>query len=278
MRYAKPLMFFLLTMSVIGCKAQKENNEITSPESASQASAGSEKTEASPTNENSLTEAQILEEKFTKGMSYQDIRNNALGEGWLPLRSADCRENVGGEALICGERPEVESCSGDGHCNMWFAHASSGSKLKVGTYADQVKFWEFSSAATDEKAMACPSQKFEDFLKAFASDKATQIAFTAPFVMVEELVDGNEKGFSERSVLVAAQDYDDFNLAHKQDGFHAVFNESVGPKPIEVEIKPEAAGAFFVKFRYGVSEGNSYRFHAKNNCWLLAEDPEAPSP
>jgi hypothetical protein len=274
MKQAKISVLTSIILLMLGCKAQTATEQPaitpTRPEAASsQATSNVAVTESA---------AQLLEKKLTKEMPYAELRKIVLAEGWLPLVTPECKENIGGEALICGSQPEVESCSGDGHCNMQFAHGASQARMKVGTYADNTKFWEFSVAAGNENATACPSQKFEDFLKTFASDKTMQKSFTAPLVKVEELVDGDEKGFSMRSVYFNQADYKDFNLAYAKDGYHAVFNDEVGPKPIAVEIKPEAADAYFVKFQYGVSEGNSYRFKNQGGCWQLTEDPEAPSP
>ena len=265
----------LATLFIFGCKAQTSAEEQMIAEPAK-----AESSSAQPPGEVAATASaiQLLEKKLTKEMPYAGLRKIVLAEGWLPLVTPDCKENIGGEALICAEQPEVESCSGDGHCNMQFAHGASQTKLKVGTYADNTKFWEFSSATNNDKTVVCPSQKFEDFLKIFASDKAVQTAFTLPLVKVEELFDENEKGLSMRSVYFNNADYKDFNLAYGKDGYHVVFNNEVGAKSIPVDIKPETPDTFFVKFLYGVSEGNSYRFKNQGGCWQLAEDPEAPSP
>jgi hypothetical protein len=275
MRYKKILALMIALALVAACKQQASENVAAPAASAPANASGPEQSQKVAAAK--LTAAQLLEKKLTKEMPYSELRKTALAEGWLPLVTPECKENVGGEAPVCDAQPELESCSGDGYCNMQFAHGASQTRLKVGTYADNTKFWEFSSAASDGKAAACPAQKFEDFLKTFAGDKAIQKSFTAALVKVEELVD-DEKGYSMRSVYFNQADYKDFNLVYAKDGYHAVFNDEVGPKPIAVEIKPEAADTFFVKFLYGVSEGNSYRFKNQGGCWKLTEDPEAPSP
>jgi hypothetical protein len=71
---------------------------------------------------------------FTKEMPYADLRKRLTDAGWLPLPDPMCRENVGGEARVCSELPEVESCSGDGHCVMHFANAVEGKRIRVSTY------------------------------------------------------------------------------------------------------------------------------------------------
>ncbi|OUC16298.1 MAG: hypothetical protein B0A82_01855 [Alkalinema sp. CACIAM 70d] len=69
-----------------------------------------------------------------KNMPYADLRSALLQRGWIPLQSPDCKENVGGTAAVCDEIPEVNSCSGDGYCLMYFEDRSSGKKLSVTTY------------------------------------------------------------------------------------------------------------------------------------------------
>jgi hypothetical protein len=255
----------LATLLLVGCKAKTAAEEkVAVPVAQAPAVV--------------LSAEQRLGQKLKKEMPYAELRKTVLAEGWLPLVTPECKENVGGEALICDTQPELEACSGDGHCNMQFAHGKSQTKLRVGTYAENTKFWEFSSDKNNDNTIACPSQKFEDFLKRFAGDGSVQAAFTLPLIKVEELVDDEEKGYSMRSVYFNKADYRDFNLAYLEDGFHAVFNGDIGPKLIPVEIKQENADSYFVKFVYGMSEGNSYRFQKNAGCWYLGEDPEAPSP
>jgi hypothetical protein len=277
MRYMKPLIILITVLFAFGCKEQKAGNAVLAPEEAPQQPASvAPEGLAGASNENNLTEAQALEKKFSKGMSYQDLRNNALGEAWLPLKNFQCKENVGGEARICAERPELESCSGDGHCNMWFAHGPSNTRLKVGTYADQVKFWEFSSLPADENATACPSEKFEEFLKTFSTDKSVQKAFTTPLLKVEELYGAD---LETRLTYVKQSDYEDYDLAYAKDGYHVIDgSEKMDPKPVDVQVIQEAPDTYYVKYLYGSSEGNSYRFKKPSGCWHLAEDPDAPSP
>ena len=78
--------------------------------------------------------AAFLEGELTKGMAYADLRKTALGRGWVPLVSSNCKDNTGGRALVCTEIPEVNACSGDGYCLMFFKHQDSGTRLSVTTY------------------------------------------------------------------------------------------------------------------------------------------------
>ncbi|MGO1003359.1 hypothetical protein [Lysobacter sp. CA196] len=125
---------------------------------------------------------------------------------------------------------------------------------------------------------ACPAQGFDDFLKAYAGDAQTKTRFTLPTVKVVDLVDVGEDT-QQRTEQVPAKDYDGFNLAYREDGFHVVDSAgAVDPKPVAVEVKAEPADAYFVRYQYGMSEGNSYRFVKRDGCWFLAEDPEPSAP
>ncbi|WP_057917827.1 hypothetical protein [Lysobacter antibioticus] len=127
-------------------------------------------------------------------------------------------------------------------------------------------------------AAACPAQGFDDFLKAYAGDAQTKTRFTLPTVKVVDLVDVGEDT-QQRTEQVPGKDYTGFNLAYRDDGFHVVDSAgAVDPKPVAVEVKAEAAEAYFVRYQYGMSEGNSYRFVRRDGCWFLAEDPEPSAP
>lgn len=233
----------------------------------------------------------VLEGVLKKDMAYVDLRNAVLAEGWLPLVDPLCEENVGGEAAICSQLAELESCSGDGRCLMRFAHGSDQSVLKVDAYGDYTKWplsgesavlnvrgWEFSPAQGATMVAQCPSQNFEDFLNAFAGDDGVQRDFTLPLVKVMQYRDAGEDHETYPS-YVSAADYSGFRIDRGADGFHIV--DSTGkadPMPTPLEIKPEAEGSYYVSYRYGMSEGNSYRFQHRRGCWYLAEDPDAPSP
>jgi hypothetical protein len=233
---------------------------------------------------------------FTKQMPYADLRKHLIDAGWLPLRDPMCWENVGGEARVCESLPEVESCSGDGHCVMHFANADEGKRIRVTAYgpsdrwnvageeaAFAVTSWDVSALESAAKllegaAPACPSRDFDSFLKAFASDTGVERAFTAPVVTVNEIEDRGDAGYFSRKVYVSGTAYRDFNIVYSQNAFH--FSDSAGkqdPKPLPLEIASPSSGVRDVRYRYGSSEGNSYRFQERGGCWYLTEDPEAPA-
>jgi hypothetical protein len=68
---------------------------------------------------------------LSKEMAYGDLRRKVTADGWLPVPDPDCKVNVGGEANVCDDLTELESCSGDGFCVMRFAR--NGEKLEVYT-------------------------------------------------------------------------------------------------------------------------------------------------
>jgi hypothetical protein len=233
---------------------------------------------------------------FTKEMPYATLRKRLTDAGWLPLRDPMCSENVGGEARVCRTLPEVESCSGDGYCVMHFANASEGKRIRVTTYGSSdrwdvpgeettlaVKSWDVSvlkptTTSADGAAPACPSRDFDTFLKAFASDDRIERAFTAPLVKVAELY-SDDTGDHERMVYMTGAAYDDFNVKHAGNAFYFVDSEGkVDTSPLALEVSQASESVRTVRYLYGMSEGNSYRFENRGDCWYLSEDPEAPSP
>ena len=231
-----------------------------------------------------------IEKSFRKGMPYADLRKQLLTAGWLPLRDPSCWDNVGGEATVCNELPEVESCSGDGYCIMYFANAANAERIRIGTYgpydrwndpqeknALAVNFWEISSLPQTKPAQ-CPSQDFQTFLKAFASDDAVKQAFTTKVVKVAELK-SDDTGDHTRLVYILGNRYQGFNIRYLNQAYHHVDHEGrTDQDPLPLDIKPAGKNAQLVRYQYGMSEGNSYRFEAQQNCWYLTEDPEAPAP
>jgi hypothetical protein len=228
---------------------------------------------------------------FAEDMAYATLRGRLIDSGWLPLRDPMCRENVGGTAPVCNELPEVESCSGDGRCVMHFANADDGKRIRVVTYgpyqrwnlpgeeaALAVKSWQVTALASAAASPACPSRDFDAFLKAFATDDRVEQAFIAPLVKVAELY-SDDKGDHARMVYMDGAGYDDFNVNYAGNAFHYVNAEGkVDRSPLSLEVTQDGASARVVRYRYGMSEGNSYRFEEKNGCWYLTQDPDAPAP
>ncbi len=115
-------------------------------------------------------------------------------------------------------------------------------------------------------------------LKAFASDDRVERAFTAPVVSVAEVEDRGDAGYFSRKVYIAGSAYRDFNVLYSRDAFH--FANAAGKAdadPLALEIVSPSPDIREVHYRYGSSEGNSYRFQVRDGCWYLTEDPEAPA-
>lgn len=89
-----------------------------------------------------------LADGFKEGMPYGDLRKKVIAGNWRPVISADCKKNVVGDdyesvcssdprrCAICDEVPELNICSGDGHCITEFSSADHQQLLKVSTYGE----------------------------------------------------------------------------------------------------------------------------------------------
>jgi len=116
------------------------------PEAA--ASAGAAQAAAPAGDVVKATEAQLK-----KGMSYGDFRKAVLAQGWEPVITAQCKQNVVGGAYericaknpdrckVCDDLPELESCSGDGQCLVQFKHAGAKGVLQATAYGE-VDRWQ----------------------------------------------------------------------------------------------------------------------------------------
>ncbi len=93
--------------------------------------------------------------------NYAQLRTAILAEGWRPVVNPDCQVNVYGGSReepiqpsgtnVCRVLTEIESCSGDGYCNMYFSKRGQTAFLRVmtyGSYSDPdgmtVNGWEMS--------------------------------------------------------------------------------------------------------------------------------------
>lgn len=125
----------------------------------------------------------------------------------------------------------------------------------------------------------CPATDFEGFLKAFAADPAVRDAFTAEQVNTFAF-DGPDTESLEPIVRrVDRSQYRGFNLALQPDGFHVADSAgAIDPVPVEVSIAPIEHGGYSASYEYGMSEGNSYRFEAREGCWQLVGETDPGSP
>ena len=133
------------------------------------------------------------------------------------------------------------------------------------------------SKSDNAKQGVCPGADFASFLKSFSADKELRRKFTAPTVAVTDWKDIDDTNQGVETVSVSSSDYRDFSLRYLDGAFHhASADGSIDGAPLEVQIKPQAGGAFLVGYSYGMSEGNSWLFSPVGNCWRLTADPEPP--
>lgn len=225
------------------------------------------------------------------GTPYAEAREALLAAGWRPIITPACAENVGGDAAICRELPEIESCSGTGagYCLMAFADPASASALALrstGGHADWSARGEAATMRLDRAELepvapaagaACPSADFPTFLEAFAADPAVRAAWTAPLVRVALRYDVGEDSVVVDGAMRAA-DFAGFPVVHQGDAFHRVdASGAVDLAPLALAITEPDADTRDVAFRYGASEGNTVRFARAGECWRLVADPEAPA-
>lgn len=126
--------------------------------------------------------------------------------------------------------------------------------------------------------IACPGRNFPEFLQRFASEDAIQDAYTSEHVVVADYE--NPDDLEESAVVnkqVPKSQYKDFSLRYEDGAFHNVDAAGeVDPAPLDVMIE-KRGDDYYVKYLYGMSEGNSWLFKPRRDCWVLAEDPEPPS-
>ena len=224
------------------------------------------------------------------GTPYAIAREAVIAAGWRPVITPACAENVGGEAAICRELPELEVCSGTGagYCRMAFGSADGSDVLVLRTAGGHDGWSTTGESATvridgAERVVAvpaggaCPSADFAPFLEAFAADPAVRAAWTAPLVRVALRY---ELGEESRRVdgFVRAADFTGFPVVHRGEAFHHVDAEgATDPAPLALRIDEPDADTRDVSFEHGMSEGNRLRFVRRDGCWQLAEDPEPPA-
>lgn len=246
------------------------------PASAAEAS------DASPT-----AQAPAGRDEFA-GQAYARMRATLVERGWLPLRTPACRTNVGGDAPVCDDLPETDSCSGDGHCLTKFVDPRDGRTLTVHAYGAAER-WntpgreeEFAVMSTEAGALppaaraACPAKDFEGVLRHFAATPTARAALSRTIVRASEL---HSDGDGDRLVPVAytAADYPGFDITFDGRAFHHVDAAGkVDGAPLAVEVQPGSDGGNVVRYRYGMSEGRAFRFERDGDCWRLAEELPPP--
>ncbi|WP_133125650.1 hypothetical protein [Xanthomonas prunicola] len=140
-----------------GLTDQSQNSQKTTDESAPQEDGSKIKAlelgaapraSATPTTNPESVDIHKLADGFKEGMPYGDLRKKVIAGNWRPVVSAECKKNVVGDdfesicskdpgrCAICDEVPELNICSGDGHCITEFSSADHKQLLKVSTYGE----------------------------------------------------------------------------------------------------------------------------------------------
>ncbi len=279
MKQKRILLLASMALLMFGCKAQTSANEhaavVTAPVVAQEAP------------EEKLSASQLLEPKLKKDMPYADLRKIVLADGWLPVVTPECKENVGGEADICDRQPEVEACSGDGHCNMFFISGDGQTKLRVGTYDESASFWEFSAQGdsnaekpkswdevTSFSAEDCTQKGYSSFFEAFVKSDSIKKSHTAPLVKI----------FSYSKKKEIPGKYDGFKIG-LVDYTWVYADATKDASDLQtLSLKQTAIGnslrVDFQKAEFGADEEivktfgqpGAYVFEIQNGCWQLTQE------
>lgn len=279
MKHRSIFLFAAATFLISGCTAKTpEPNQETTPLVL----------EAPQRAVEALSASERLGQKLKSGMTYADLRKIVLADGWLPLVTPECKENVGGEARICDQQPELESCSGDGHCNMQFSHDVSQAKLRVGTYDGLVKFFEFSELSNSEQAEAPGSQPWPDTLTADACTQKGYWSFFESFVKSEEI----QKSHTSKNVEIRsytdnkpiAAKYEQFKIGLEDNSWIHLVRQESDSNYAQLDLKEKIVGnTFRVDFQraeFGTDEEliktygdpGAYLFEIQDGCWRLTKE------
>jgi hypothetical protein len=290
---AVPLLLVLTLAACSDAPAPAAQEPLAAPSTDAPA-AGSEPAEAppaaAPIDAPSL-EALPFAASLAAGTPYADARAALQAAGWRPIVTDACAENVGGEAAVCRELPELEACSGTGagYCLMAFGSPDAAQALSLRTSGGHDGWAATGDAATvrlDRAELAavsppadrtCGSGDFMTFLETFAADPTVRAAWTAPLVRVALRYDLGEDSVDVAAFQRAAE-FGGFPVTHQGEAFHHVdANGAVDMAPLALRVTEPDADTRDVAFDYGMSEGNRVRFIRSGECWQLAEDPDPPS-
>ncbi len=271
MKHRSTFLFVATAFLISGCTAKTpEPNQETTPGVL----------EAPQKAVKALSASELLGQKLKNGMAYEDLRKTVLADGWLPLVTPECKENVGGEAKICDQQLEVEACSGDGHCNMLFAHHDGDSKLKVGTYGDLVKFFEFSKQVPVGTLAGgtCEQEGYQTFFDSFVHSESVRKSHTARTVQVRNYTHGK---------LINAE-FSGFKIGTLDYSWVYQDTTSDNDNPVRLNLKIiNSDNSFRVEFQkaefeyrgdgeeelirtYGSS--GAYLFELQDGCWRLTTE------
>lgn len=305
MDFRKSFFLALIASGIAACDASSSSE----PASTVPASVNSMQS-TQPAEEGATSMIAELEGRLKKGMPYAELRKAVMDEGWEPVTDPECKTKVGGEASICDELPELESCSGDGHCAMNFKHSAEAVNLRVTTYGENddwnvtgpestlaVMGWSFSGATQDRVGLsdkasevtmdndallpadACTLAGHGAFLESFVQSEKVRAMYTARQVQIR---DPRDSGKPAR--LVDKEQYNQFKIGlmdYRWVHLDPATNENSHQR---LDVKQTLAGntlrVEYVKAEFDSEENlvrtigtpRVYIFEFEKGCWYLTQD------
>lgn len=225
-----------------------------------------------------------------KDRPYALLRKRLLLDGWLPIQNARCAQESR-RAQACNRWLELQRCEGGGRCLMQWGDGDGARIMRVevsgvpaGDDADPVQAQatvidtaERPVQAASPAAVRCPATDFGPFLRAFAGTPALRRAFVAPLVRATVLVSDAE-GDRLEPAYVRGDREDVFNIAYRAGAFHHVGVDGVDADPLPLDIRASTPDVREVGYVYGSSEGRSFEFTRRKDCWYLTGNPRPTGP
>lgn len=216
-----------------------------------------------------------------KDRPYPLLRERLLLDGWLPVQNARCTAESG-RAQACNRWLELQRCGSDGRCLMQWGDGDGARVMRVevsgmpaGGDADprqaQVMVKDTAERpvqAVSPAAARCPSTDFGQFLRAFASAPAVRRAFVVPLVRATVLVSDADRDRLEPA-YIRGERTDAFNVAYRAGSFHHVGVDGIDADPLPLDIRTPSPDVRDVSYVYGSSEGRSFEFIRREDCWYL---------
>lgn len=221
---------------------------------------------------------------------YPILRKRLLLDGWLPVQNARCVEESG-RAQACNRWLELQRCESDGRCLMQWGDQDGARVMRVevsgmpaGDDADpepaRVTVTDIAERPVQSALPAaahCPSTDFGRFLRAFASAPAVRQAFVVPLVRATVLVSDADRDRLEPA-YIRGDRADVFNVSYRAGTFHHVGVDGVDADSLPLDIRAPSPDVREVAYVYGSSEGRSFEFTRRKDCWYLTGNPRPTGP
>jgi len=225
-----------------------------------------------------------------KDRPYPLLRKRLILDGWLPVQNARCAEETG-RAQACNRWLELQRCGSDERCLMQWGDGDGAKVMQVevagmpaGDDADPLQAHvtavdtaEHPVEVPTTTAARCPSLDFVQFLRSFASTAGVRQAFVMPLVRATVLVSDAEGDRLEPAYLRGDR-ADVFNIAYRAGAFHHVGVDGIDTDPLSLQIRAPSPDVREVGYLYGTSEGRSFEFARRKDCWYLTGNPRPTGP